>query len=192
MTNSSSTATPTEPWLVIFPLLGKLPLADQRYFWQRHVRPWPNQEETGSRYFADRTPLFLQDQPVTHLYVVIEGVVEEVARPPTSHEPYPLQRHVTGDTKQGDETARLLIGIYDLFYHGKHSTSAFAYADSALYQIDASGIDWLMARVPEIGELFGGRDHTTVLHAVRKISSERSKNTELNQQLHVLEQTLKG
>lgn len=46
--------------------------------------------------------------------------------------------------------------------------------------------------LPEIGELFGGRDHTTVLHAVRKIGAERQKNTELNQQLHVLEQTLKG
>jgi chromosomal replication initiator protein len=46
--------------------------------------------------------------------------------------------------------------------------------------------------LPEIGELFGGRDHTTVLHAVRKITAERQKNTELNQQLHVLEQTLKG
>ena len=46
--------------------------------------------------------------------------------------------------------------------------------------------------LPEIGELFGGRDHTTVLHAVRKIASERGKDTELNQQLHVLEQTLKG
>jgi chromosomal replication initiator protein len=46
--------------------------------------------------------------------------------------------------------------------------------------------------LPEIGELFGGRDHTTVLHAVRKVTSDRSKNTELNQQLHVLEQTLKG
>ena len=46
--------------------------------------------------------------------------------------------------------------------------------------------------LPEIGELFGGRDHTTVLHAVRKISSERQQLTELNQQLHVLEQTLKG
>jgi chromosomal replication initiator protein len=46
--------------------------------------------------------------------------------------------------------------------------------------------------LPEIGELFGGRDHTTVLHAVRKIGTERGKNTELNQQLHVLEQTLKG
>ena len=46
--------------------------------------------------------------------------------------------------------------------------------------------------LPEIGELFGGRDHTTVLHAVRKIGAERSQDTELNQALHVLEQTLKG
>ena len=46
--------------------------------------------------------------------------------------------------------------------------------------------------LPEIGELFGGRDHTTVLHAVRKVAADRTKNTELNQQLHVLEQTLKG
>jgi chromosomal replication initiator protein len=46
--------------------------------------------------------------------------------------------------------------------------------------------------LPQIGEIFGGRDHTTVLHAVRKIGGERAKNSELNQQLHVLEQTLKG
>jgi chromosomal replication initiator protein len=46
--------------------------------------------------------------------------------------------------------------------------------------------------LPEIGELFGGRDHTTVLHAVRKIGGDRTKNAELNHELHVLEQTLKG
>jgi chromosomal replication initiator protein len=46
--------------------------------------------------------------------------------------------------------------------------------------------------LPEIGELFGGRDHTTVLHAVRKIALDRTKNPEVNHELHVLEQTLKG
>ncbi|MFM0244122.1 chromosomal replication initiator protein DnaA [Burkholderia sp. GAS332] len=46
--------------------------------------------------------------------------------------------------------------------------------------------------LPEIGELFGGRDHTTVLHAVRKIAAERSTDAQLNHELHVLEQTLKG
>ena len=52
--------------------------------------------------------------------------------------------------------------------------------------------DMTKKSLPEIGELFGGRDHTTVLHAVRKITAERTVNSELNQQLHVLEQTLKG
>lgn len=44
----------------------------------------------------------------------------------------------------------------------------------------------------EIGELFGGKDHTTVLHAVNKISELRNQSTELNHALHVLDQTLKG
>ena len=46
--------------------------------------------------------------------------------------------------------------------------------------------------LPEIGELFGGRDHTTVLHAVRKISDERAHDSQLNHEIHVIEQTLKA
>jgi chromosomal replication initiator protein len=46
--------------------------------------------------------------------------------------------------------------------------------------------------LPEIGELFGGRDHTTVLHAVRKIAQERIKTPECDRELHFLEQTLKS
>ena len=45
--------------------------------------------------------------------------------------------------------------------------------------------------LPEIGASFGGRDHTTVLHAVRKIGEERKTNAELNHELHVLEQIIK-
>jgi len=46
--------------------------------------------------------------------------------------------------------------------------------------------------LPEIGEAFGGRDHTTVLHACRTVVDLRSKDSHLNNDLHVLEQTIKG
>jgi len=43
-----------------------------------------------------------------------------------------------------------------------------------------------------IGESFGGRDHTTVLHAVRTIEDLRSKDQQINHDIHVLLQVLKG
>lgn len=46
--------------------------------------------------------------------------------------------------------------------------------------------------LPEIGESFGGRDHTTVLHACRTINELRSKEARLNHDLLVLSQTIKG
>jgi len=46
--------------------------------------------------------------------------------------------------------------------------------------------------LPEIGDAFGGRDHTTVMHACRTISDLRSKDTRLNNDLHILVQTIKG
>ena len=46
--------------------------------------------------------------------------------------------------------------------------------------------------LPEIGESFGGRDHTTVLHSVRKIAENRKTDTQLNHELHVLDQIIKG
>jgi chromosomal replication initiator protein len=56
---------------------------------------------------------------------------------------------------------------------------------------------WLCREVtshsfPEIGDAFGGRDHTTVIHAVKTIDSLRLKENELNHDLHVLLLVLKG
>lgn len=56
---------------------------------------------------------------------------------------------------------------------------------------------WLCREVtshsyPEIGDSFGGRDHTTVIHAVKTIDSLRTKESELNHDLHVLLQVLKS
>jgi chromosomal replication initiator protein len=46
--------------------------------------------------------------------------------------------------------------------------------------------------LPEIGDAFGGRDHTTVLHACRTIIDLRGKDGQLNNDLHVLLQSIKG
>jgi chromosomal replication initiator protein len=46
--------------------------------------------------------------------------------------------------------------------------------------------------LPEIGDAFGGRDHTTVLHACRTIVDLRSKDSHLNNDVLVLAQTIKG
>ncbi|MFC0194110.1 chromosomal replication initiator protein DnaA [Aureimonas pseudogalii] len=40
--------------------------------------------------------------------------------------------------------------------------------------------------LPEIGRRFGGRDHTTVLHAVRKIEAERANDEKLSEELDVI------
>jgi chromosomal replication initiator protein len=45
--------------------------------------------------------------------------------------------------------------------------------------------------LPEIGEYFGGRDHTTVLHAVNKLEDEIEKSTETRRLIEGLRELLK-
>jgi chromosomal replication initiator protein len=52
--------------------------------------------------------------------------------------------------------------------------------------------DLTQISLPDIGDAFGNRDHTTVLHACRTIASLREKDHEINRDYHVLEQVLKG
>ena len=44
--------------------------------------------------------------------------------------------------------------------------------------------------LPEIGKAFGGRDHTTVLHAYRKIRDTRESNVELAEDCRNLQRLL--
>jgi len=44
--------------------------------------------------------------------------------------------------------------------------------------------------LPEIGRRFGGRDHTTVLHAVRKIEGLVARDTALSEEVESLKRQL--
>ena len=44
--------------------------------------------------------------------------------------------------------------------------------------------------LPEIGRRFGNRDHTTVLHAIRKIDGELNANPRLRDELEELKKQL--
>ena len=46
--------------------------------------------------------------------------------------------------------------------------------------------------LPDIGDAFGGRDHTTVLHACRRIAELRASNAEITRDFDALLQTLRG
>ena len=46
--------------------------------------------------------------------------------------------------------------------------------------------------LPDIGRRFGGRDHTTVIHAVKRIDKLRAEDTGLNTNIETLLEALKG
>ncbi|MDT8343901.1 MAG: chromosomal replication initiator protein DnaA [Thermohalobaculum sp.] len=46
--------------------------------------------------------------------------------------------------------------------------------------------------LPEIGRGFGGRDHTTVIHAVKKIESLRESDSQLSEDVELLRRMLEG
>jgi chromosomal replication initiator protein len=46
--------------------------------------------------------------------------------------------------------------------------------------------------LPDIGDAFGGRDHTTVLHACRKIAELRSTTPDITRDFDALIQVLRG
>jgi chromosomal replication initiator protein len=45
--------------------------------------------------------------------------------------------------------------------------------------------------LPEIGRRFGNRDHTTVLHAIRKIEQLMNDDTQLREEVELLKRLLR-
>lgn len=79
------------------------------------------------------------------------------------------------------------IKIADM--HSKKKTAQVAYPRQiAMYLAKELTQKSLM----DIGNEFGGRDHATVLYAIKKINKERGQSQELNHSLHLIEQKLKS
>jgi chromosomal replication initiator protein len=48
------------------------------------------------------------------------------------------------------------------------------------------------ASLPELGRVFGGKHHTTVLHSIEKIEGLRQDNPDLDKTIHSLTDTIQG
>ena len=46
--------------------------------------------------------------------------------------------------------------------------------------------------LPEIGRRFGGRDHTTVIHAVKKIEELRQIDNQIDEEVEILRRMLEA
>ena len=69
----------------------------------------------------------------------------------------------------------------------KTNAQAIAYPRQiAMYLIK----ELTQSSLPEIGRMFGGKHHTTVLHSVQKIEKLRHKNADLNRLIHSVIDTI--
>jgi len=96
-------------------------------------------------------------------------------------------RQITVDGIQKTVAEYFKIKISDM--HSKRRTRNVARPRQVAM---ALAKDLTQMSLPEIGEAFGNRDHTTVLHACRTIATLRNKDHALNRDYHLLEQVLKG
>ncbi|MEO8098922.1 MAG: chromosomal replication initiator protein DnaA [Acidobacteriota bacterium] len=126
----------------------------------------------------------------------LEGaLVKLIAYSSMSHSPITLQmaqqnlKHLTGSTEKRITMESVLRAVADKFnttpaqIKQKSNARLVAYPRQiAMYLIK----DLTRASLPEIGRMFGGKHHTTVLHSVQKIDRLRTEDSDLNSLLHSL------
>ena len=101
---------------------------------------------------------------------------------PNSH-----KKEVTLEVIQEIVAAYFKIRIEDL--HSKKRTRSIAFPRQIAMYLCRELTD---TSLPQIGNFFGGRDHTTVLHACRTIEEMRQNDQEIGTQYAYLLQMLRG
>ena len=97
------------------------------------------------------------------------------------------ERHITIEEIQRNVCAHFNIKMTDM------SSARRARAVARPRQMAMYLAKMLTSRsLPEIGRKFGNRDHTTVMHAVRKIEELRAVDPSINEDVEILIRTLRG
>ena len=96
------------------------------------------------------------------------------------------EKVITVDAIQELVAAQYKIRVEDL--KAKKRTRSIAYPRQIAMYLTRELTD---LSLPRIGEYFGGRDHTTVLHACEKIAEDKKTHTNLERQLAKLIEDLK-
>ncbi len=94
---------------------------------------------------------------------------------------------ITVDTIKEAVSKHFKIKIED--FNSKRRTRAIAYPRQIAMYLTRELTD---LSLPKIGDEFGGRDHTTVIHACEKVSSDLSSDANLKRKLDNIIEELKG
>jgi chromosomal replication initiator protein len=96
-------------------------------------------------------------------------------------------RPISIDLIQENVTNRFNLKLSDM--KARKRTDAVAYPRQIAMYLSR---ELTPASLPEIGNAFGGRDHTTVIHAINKIEQKMKQDTDLAASIESLIQQIKG
>jgi chromosomal replication initiator protein len=96
-------------------------------------------------------------------------------------------RPISIDLIQETVTNRFNLKLSDM--KARKRTDAVAYPRQIAMYLSR---ELTPASLPEIGNAFGGRDHTTVIHAINKIEQKMKQDSDLAASIESLIQQIKG
>lgn len=151
--------------------------------------------EQNQVYLPDDVRIYIATKTKSNVRELEGALVKLIAYSSMSHSPITLQmaqqnlKYLTGAGERRVTMDSVLRAVAEHFSMApaqlkqKSNARQIAYPRQiAMYLIK----DLTHASLPEIGRMFGGKHHTTVLHSVQKIEKMRAQNPELNTLLHNL------
>ncbi len=120
---------------------------------------------------------------LTNKEITVELAEEELKDIISNNKP----RQITVDLIKEEVSNNFNIKMED--FNSKKRTRAIAYPRQIAMYLTRELTD---LSLPKIGDEFGGRDHTTVIHACDKISTEISQDNEIKEKIEYIIDRLKG